>query len=253
MLTTRRAILSLILASTCASACASTGAKRHALRAASDLANPPFAWVDEMGLPRGRDVEMMQTLARALGRTLTWERMEFDLLLEACEHGEVDLVCATLGATPERAQRVRLSRPYYATTLEVVVPDQVGAVTSLAELAGRRVLASPGTTSERALQRLLPHSKPVVRSKSADAPAERPAALFASGAIDAAIMDGPAARALVANSGGRLKLLTPSLEREDYVLALPRSQHGLQAELDRELERLEKSGELERLNRAFGL
>ena len=249
MLTTRRSILVLFLLS----ACASVRAPARALRVASDLDNPPFAWVDESGVPRGRDVEMMQALARALGRTLTWERMDFEGLLDACERGEVDLVCATLGATPERAKRVLLSRTYYATTLEVVVPNQAGAAVALADLAGKRVLASPGTTSERALHRLLPQCVPVVRSKASDEVAQRPAALFASGAIDAAIMDGPAARALVAGSANRLKILAPSLEREDYVLALPKGQRELLAGLDRELVRMEKSGELERLNRTFDL
>ena len=46
--------------------CAAPNA-RPLLVVASDLDNPPFAWIDEHGVARGRDVEMMEELATALG------------------------------------------------------------------------------------------------------------------------------------------------------------------------------------------
>src|SRR6186713_3375601 len=93
-------------------ACAAPAAP---LIAASDLDHPPFAFVDSGGAPRGFEVELVEELGRALGRKVVWRRLAFGELLDAAAAGEVDLVAATLGVTPERARRVRFSRPYFHT------------------------------------------------------------------------------------------------------------------------------------------
>lgn len=218
------------------SACAAAPSRARVLRVASDLDNRPFAWVDEHGEPRGRDVEMMQLLARELGCELAWRRMPFEQLLPACERGEIDVVCATLGVTDERARRVRFTRPYFATEIRVVVRARDGEPSSLAELAGRRVAASPGTTSEAAVRTRLPSSSGVFEgSKDAGPIAQR----LLSRSIDAAVMDGPAADALVVQNGETLEVLGESLASEFYALALPMTHADLCRELDLLLERLE--------------
>lgn len=221
---------------------------RPPLRVASDLDNRPFAWVDERGVARGRDVEMMEALAAALGRPLEWRRMPFEQLLPAVERAEVDLACATLGVTPERAERVLFTRPYFATAIAVVVRAGPGEPRALADLAGRAVLAGAGTTSERAVLERLPRARLEAGDKGRTT-AER----LSAGEVDAAVLDGPAAEALVERSGGRLVRLAEPLARELYALALPRSAHELRAALDRELARLERDGALAELDAAHGL
>jgi len=235
-------------------ACAARGADLDAdapreLVVGSDLDNRPFAWVDAGGRPRGRDVEMMERLASALGRGLVWRRMPFDALLDAAEAGRVDLVCATLGITPERAERVRFTRPYFETAQRVVVRAGPGEPRSLDELAGRRVAASAGTTSERALRTALPRAESVLGGGKELPARER----LAHGEVDAVVLDGPNAEALVAGSGGELALLEEPVARERYALALPRTGAELAARLDRALTELERAGELAELDRRFGL
>lgn len=217
-------------------ACVGAPPPARVLRVASDLDNRPFAWVDEHNQVRGRDVEMMQLLARELDRELVWRRMPFEELLPACERGEIDVVCATLGVTAERARCVRITRAYFATEIRVVVRAGANEPSSLAELAGRRVAASPGTTSEYAVRARLPSSSGVFEgSKDAGPIAQR----LLSRSIDAAVMDGPAADALVVQYGGTLEVLGESLASELYALALPMTHANLCSELDALLERLE--------------
>jgi len=201
---------------------------------ASDLDNLPFAGVDANGRAIGRDVEMMERLAAGLGREVEWRRMPFDELLPAVERAEVDVVCATLGITAERARRVLFSEPYFDTSITVVVRLGPGEPTSLADLTGRRVAAGAGTTSEGALRAHLPGAVGVFENKQQAATADR----LYGGEVDGAVMDAPAADALVAASGGRLGRLVPDLERERYALALPPGRSELKAQLDRELARL---------------
>jgi glutamine transport system substrate-binding protein len=215
----------------------------------SDIDNAPFASLDTYGRPVGRDVEMMQAIADELGLVLEWKRMPFGELLGAVEEHRIDVVCATMGITEERAERVAFSRPYFDTSIALVVRVGADEPRSQAELAGRRVAAGKGTTSERAVTLKLVDSRGVFEEKS-DLPAiER----LRSRAVDAIAMDGPAADALVAQNPGVLVRLDPPLERERYALVLHRDRWVLRARLDAALEKLQNNGWLAALDRRYGL
>ena len=216
---------------------------------ASDLDNPPFASVDADGRPRGRDVEMMELLARALDRSVVWRRMAFAALLDSAEAGEVDLVCATIGITPERAERVRFSQPYYETEIAVVARSGAREPRSLADLAGRRVAAGAGTTSELALLKHLPQAIPVLDDKAVGTTRER----LLAREIDAVLLDGPSADALVAPSRSELVRLPEAVAVERYALVLPKDRVELASAVDRALERLRSQGVLARLDREHAL
>lgn len=222
---------------------------RAPLVVASDLDNMPFAGVDELGRPVGRDVEMMEALAEALGREIEWKRRPFETLLPAAQGGYVDVVCATLGITPERAEKVSFTRPYFETVIQVVVRAGDGEPRSWQDLVGRKVAAGRDTTSERALITTLPSTQAVLENKSGLNAAER----LLVGEVDGVVMDGPNAAELVRSSEGALALLEPPLATERYGLALPLGAETLRAALDRALEAMRRDGSLEALNRRWGL
>lgn len=211
-------------------ACRSAPVTQHApIVVASDLDNAPFAFVDASGRPAGRDVDMMRELAQRLERQLVWKRMPFDALLPAAERGEVDVVCATLGITPERAERVAFTRPYYRTWIALVersdraLPDPIPA--------GARLSGGVGTTAERAIRMHVPQAAFVAIGKSDPTALEQ----LEAGALDGIAMDLPAAHARVAASGGRLRLRARPLCAEEYALALPKDRAALRAQLDHAL------------------
>lgn len=215
----------------------------------SDLDNPPFAGVAADGTPTGRDVAMMELLAERLGCRLVWWRLPFDALLDAVESGEVDVVCATIGITPERAEHVAFSAPYFATAIAAVVRAGPGEPRTLTELHGRRVAAARGTTSERAVRLALPAAVLVHESEADPPPGDR----LLAGEIDAAVMDRPAADALVAAAGGRLHRLAEPLAAERYALVVAKGRGDLVEHLDRALAALVADGSLARLDARYGL
>ncbi len=216
---------------------------------ASDLDNAPFAFVDGSETPGGRDVEMMHELADELGRPVEWRRMPFDALIDAVVRGDVDVVCATLGVTPERAERMLFTEPYFATAIAVVARSGPREPKSIADLDGRPVAGGGGTTSERAVRLRLPRSIGVFEAKADATTAQR----LLSGEVDAAVMDLPAAEKMVAASGGTLRVLAPRLDAEDYALALPPDAFELRDALNRALARLRERGTLAELDRRFEL
>lgn len=233
----------LVLLSFVAAAC------QGPLVVASDLDNPPFAGVDAAGNAVGRDVEMMEALAARMDRQLRWERLPFDELLDAVEAGEVDAVCATLGRTPERVERVPFTRPYFETSIAVVVRMGMAEPKSFGELAGRPVAGAVGTTSERAIRRRLPDAVFSPTTKDGVTSADR----LRSGEVDALVMDGPAADALVASSDGDFFRLPEPLDREAYAIALRGDDPDLVQALDAALSTMLDDGTIAALDAAHGL
>jgi len=216
---------------------------------ASDLENMPFAGVDEAGRPIGRDIEMMEAVAAHLGRPLHWKRMAFEVLLPAVEDGTVDIVCATVGITAERDARIDFSDPYFSTFIEVVVRKGPGEPRRWADLDGRRVAGGRGTTSERAVRRVLPGAIGVFENKEQLGSRER----LVSGEIDGLAMDGPNAAALVAQHEGELTLLLTPLAPERYALVLAEGRTELRRLLDEALTALRRDGTMDRLDTAWKL
>jgi polar amino acid transport system substrate-binding protein len=215
----------------------------------SDLENAPFAYMDESGVPQGRDVEMMEALGHALDRRILWKRLPFDELIDAVASGKVDVVCATLGVTPERAAIVAFSSPYFATELSVVVAREAGAPARLADLAGKRVAGGVGTTSARAIKLNLRDAIGVFDNKQDLSAVQR----LASGNVDAIVMDAPAARTLVAANADALTILDEPLDTEDYALAFNLGDVWLLDAVNRELSKFERRGSFLRWNQKFGL
>lgn len=233
----------------CLCACQAPPAMRDTLVVASDLDNMPFAGVAEDGTPIGRDVEMMQRLCKRAGLQLTWSRMPFDRLLTSVEAGKVDAVCATLGITAERAERVLFSQSYYDTEIAVVVRAGAGEPTTLQDLTGKRVSGGVGTTSARAIRKHLPAAVGVFENKEGVSAMYR----LLTRDIDGAVMDGPAAAKLVTESAGKLRRIAAPLARERYALALPRSHAQVLARLDQALQEMREIGALRALDRRHGL
>ncbi|HZM00093.1 MAG TPA: ABC transporter substrate-binding protein [Planctomycetota bacterium] len=217
----------------------------------SDLDNAPFAYRDAQGQAAGRDVDMMIAIAHMLDRELVWKHLDFAELLPAAEAGRVDVVCATLGVTPERSRRVAFTRPYFSTELVVLVREDPSAPSSLRELEARKVAAAPGTTSQRAVEQLLPEAIGVFETAAPGQPSSLERLL--AGEVDALVLDGPAADAALAAQPGKLRRLPGLFTPEHYALALPKDRSALRDQIDDCLRTLQVGGSLQRWNGMYGL
>lgn len=220
-----------------------------AIRVGSDLDHAPFIDTDENGGPIGRDVELMEMMADRMGRELEWVTLPFAELLPALERGDVDVVNATIGITNLRAARFDFGQPNYVTDIRVLVRSGPGEPTSIADLAGRRVAASVGTTSEAALLEVAGTAIVVLRVESDLRPAER----LRAGEVDGAVMDGPDAAAYAASSDGALRVLAEPLARERYALVFRKGDDTLRPAFDGALLRMHAGGLVDRLDARYEL
>jgi len=219
------------------------------LRVACDFDNAPFAFVAADGGYGGRDVAMTEALGVEMDVTIEWVKLPFEELLPAVERGDIDAVVATVGITEERSKRVLFTRPYFETRIAALARAGDGEPTTLAELRGRRVAASPGTTSELALRERLPDVIAVfdnAAKKKADV-------RLLEREVDAVIQDGPDADDFAAASGGKLRVIEEPVARERYAIVVSPRRPEWKPRLDAALDALERRGVLESLDAEHGL
>lgn len=220
------------------------------LRVATDQTNPPFANVPVEGQPPvGFEVELARELARRLERPLVFARMDFDRILPTVESSEADLALATIGWTEERAARLGFTRPYYSTQILALVRTGEEEPRTVDDLRGLALSAGAGTTSQlAAVANGL--GDDLVEAGAKDSPVvER----LLSGALDAAIMDGPDALDFVAEYPGRLAVIEQALASERYSIGVRPDDVELLEQVDGLLDELEAEGWLAGRALEFGL
>ena len=108
----------------------------------------PFGYVDENGEYQGYDVYFARRLAEDLGTELKLVSVDAPNRVEYLTSAKVDIILANFTVTPERAEVVDFALPYMKVALGVVSPD--GAlITDVAQLDGKTLIVSKGTTAEK--------------------------------------------------------------------------------------------------------
>ena len=84
----------------------------------------PFSYFDSNGKLTGFDVQIANALCRRMNRFCTIEPMLFHNLLPALKSGELDLVIAGVGQTPERSREFAFSHTYYRSKSFFITSDR---------------------------------------------------------------------------------------------------------------------------------
>lgn len=107
----------------------------------------PFGYVDENGDYQGYDVYLARRLAQDLGVELKLVSMDAPNRVEYLTSAKVDIILANFTVIPARAEVVDFALPYMKVALGVVSPDSA-LITTAAQLAGKTLIVSKGTTAE---------------------------------------------------------------------------------------------------------
>jgi len=93
------------------------------LRFGTAAITEPFSFVDGSRQVVGLDIELANRFANKLGRKLEIVNMDFGGMIPALAAGKVDIIGACITITPERAERVLFSQPYYQGGIAALVRD----------------------------------------------------------------------------------------------------------------------------------
>lgn len=109
---------------------------------------------------QGYDVDFCNALAKSLGVKLELKMIAVAARIPELQQGRIDVIAANLGWTPERAEQIAYSDQYYAS-LQKVATRHADGYKQATDLAGKRVSAPKGSTSEIAAKKSIPNVETV--------------------------------------------------------------------------------------------
>ena len=210
---------------------------------------PPFESYDvETGTTIvGFDIDLVQEIANDLGVELEIRDMEFAGIVPSVQSGKIDLApCIT--RTDERALVVAFSGEYTSSKLGAVIREDDDTITTLEELLEKRVSVQLGSLADRQVTAngITPkgynkHDEALLNVKN--------------GMEDAHILDGTVGNQYAQSLGGLKVVEIPELNEGVPGLSciVPLGQDALLAEVNKTIERLESSGEMDALRAKWNL
>ncbi|SQC94140.1 Sulfate starvation-induced protein 7 [Cedecea neteri] len=217
--------------------------KAGVVKVATFDANPPFGSIDAKTHDIvGYDVDFAKALAKSLGVKLELVATNPANRIPLLQSGKVDLIVADITITPERAQVVDFSTPYFVTGQQFLVP--ASGPDKLDDYAKGRVGAVKGTTGEQALVQRFPS----IRVLSYD---DIPLAFTAlrNGNVQAITQDSTILAGLLAEAPdkAKFKILPDLLSKEEIGVGVKKGEPALLKAVNDELVKLEQHGQAEQI------
>ncbi len=188
----------------------------------------------------GYEVDIVKAIARILGREARFVQNQWDGLVPGLDRGNYDMVVSGLEITPDRAQVINFSRPYYITFEQIAVRAGNNDIRSLDDCRGRDVGTLKGSLAQRILEArhdLRVHSYDGQVNAYEDLMNER---------LDAVLMDHIIALYNVPHEP-KLKLTGAPVGRLEYGIGVRKEDTALLQGINAALEQMIRSGELRRI------
>jgi polar amino acid transport system substrate-binding protein len=216
------------------------------LRIGLDPTYPPFENADSGELV-GIDVDLARMISADLALSPQFVYIGYDGLYDALLTQRVDLLISALVIDESRSADFAFSDPYFNAGQLLLTPID-SPIQQLSDLANRSVAVELGAMG---------HVAAIEQQKRVDnlqiIPLQSPDEVIAAvenGSADAAIIDNITAQ--LAHSP-RLKIADPAVTVEPFVIVVRVEDKILRNQINDSLEKLEESGELQRLlERGFG-
>ena len=214
--------------------------------AAATDSNAPYAFYGPGNKLTGFEYEVIQAIAREMGRDPVFVPNDWDGLIPGLGRGLYDCVICGIEITPDKAQEVLFTNPYSVTYEQFVVKKGTEPVTSLEQLKGKSV----GTLSQTASFNMLSKT-PGVIVKTYDEEINAYADVV-NGRLFGVLLDYPIAK-YYAFANPNLKFTGPPFGQISYGIAIAKGNSALVAEMNAALARVIASGEMRDILSRWGL
>lgn len=248
ILKTRRAVLGGALAMATALAVATGPAdadtlddiiaqKRIVVGVVNDF--PPFGFLDAQQNPQGYDIDVAKAIAADLGAELELVAVSAANRIPYLTSKRVDVLVASLGITPERAQQVLFTNPYAATQSTVLAP-QATSIAAVEDLVGKRVAVARGSSNDIFFSQVAPQGVTVMRFDGEGAASQA----MQANQVDALVITNTMVPSVV-QARPDLNLETKLLLRQqENAIAVRRDEPALAERINAILDDLKDSGDL---------
>lgn len=129
------------------------------LRVGMTLASPPWSLLDEQNQPAGYDVDVANALASCLGvPEVEFVPGTFETFIPGVQSDRFDIVISGQTITEARKEQVDFSTPYQVNGVAIFVSASNDAIQTQADLAGKRIAVSEGSTQEQFARENIPEA-----------------------------------------------------------------------------------------------
>lgn len=211
--------------------------KRGTLTVCSDLPYAPFEF-EENGKQVGIDIELITSVANALGLTTTIKDTDFEGIFAALAAGQCDVIASSVSITDERKKNNEFTEGYYEIQQSLLVRKaDAERYKSLDALRGRTIGVQSETTGE-AFARSAGTGVNIRSFTGAD---ELFTALKA-GQVDGVVQDFPVNAYHAEKSGDTVVSARLRSEPEQYGFAVKKGNVELRDAIDEKLSEIKSSG-----------
>jgi ABC-type amino acid transport substrate-binding protein len=210
---------------------------------ASDIAYPPFEF-ERDGEPVGFDIDLMNEIGKRAGFTPEYQNVGFDGIIGGLANNQYDAVISAMTITPERAERIDFSDPYFNADQSLLVPSD-SDIGSVGEIGDATVGVQIGTTGEIKANEFEEQGDITGEIRTFDTIEDAFAALN-NGQIDAIINDLPVSQDEVNGSDGALEIVQVIPTGEQYGIAFPKDS-DLRADVNEALQEIKDDGTYEEI------
>ncbi len=208
----------------------------------TDATYPPFEFKDaKTGRVIGFDIDLISAICQDLEVECEFTVVPFDGIVSGLKNRKYDVIISAFTITPQRAEAVDFSQPYYQAGQSIAVKLDEQKIKSFDDLIGKRVGVQLGTTGE------------ILARKIKDAEIisyESIGAAFIdmdNNRLDAIVNDKPTSERIIALKGNA-KIVGETLTSENYGMAVRKGEKKLLDAINKSLEKLQATGKLQKIN-----
>jgi len=207
----------------------------------------PYTFPDPRNPARiiGFEVDLANALAARMGRRARFVQNQWDGLVPGLERGEYDVVINGLEVTPERAEKIHFSIPYFNSTLTITTRADDHRIQQADDLRGLTVGVLRVTFAEKYVQSL---GNTMVRSYDGQVQQFLDLSL---GRLDAVVMDTPVA--LYYATGPQVRNIEIPAARMAFGIGIRKGNEELLQQINVTLESLRQDGTLRKIYTDWGI
>ena len=221
----------------------------NVLRIATEGAYAPFNYTNADGTLGGFDIEISNAICADMQVTCEIMAQDWDGIIPGLKAGKYDAIVAAMSVTPERAQQVAFTDPYFSNALVFLAKkDSRFDPSNSSDIDSHSIAAQRSTISSQWLEKAYPKVDMKLYDTLSNAFLD-----LGSGRVDAMISDKlPAIEWLSSPSGSNYVLKGAEIDINDnFAIAVRPNDEALQAKINTSLSNIKANGTYDKINQKY--
>jgi glutamate/aspartate transport system substrate-binding protein len=223
----------------------------HVVKLGFRESSPPFSFLDQAKRPIGYSLELCEAVVEEIGVTIDsadlrieYVKVTSDDRIPAVVDKKIDLECGSTTANFERRKQVAFSPLMFVAGTKLMVA-RASTANALADLKGKTIVVTKGTTNEQAIQAANTKSALGLKIVTAD-DHEQSYQMLADGKVDAFATDDILLYGLIAHhkAEARMKVIGDYLSYDPYGIMFRKGEPELAAAVERAFRKLATNHDL---------